>query len=54
MTNEQEKLLNKWCDTHDLTYFIDSKNRHCLCNVDWISIFDTEKELFEYINKSYE
>ena len=34
MTDIEKKLLNKWCDIHDLTYFIDSDKKHCLCDVD--------------------
>lgn len=44
-------LLDKWCCNHDMTYFIDNENRHCLCNTDWIARFDTEQELLEYIKE---
>lgn len=51
MTQQQEELLYKWCYDHDLTYFVDSENRHCLCDVDWEIRFETEKELINYIEE---
>ena len=43
--------LDKWCYNHDMTYFIDSENRHCLANVDSIIRFDTTQELLKYIKE---
>lgn len=51
MSNEQEKVLNQWCDRHDMTYFVDSDNKHCLCDVDLILRFESENELFDYIDR---
>lgn len=48
----RKKLLNKWCDIHDLTYFIDSDKKHCLCDVDWIIRFNTVQEMMDYIKEN--
>ena len=52
MTDKEKELLNKWCDNHDLTYFVDSDKKHCLRDVDWIIRFDTENEMMDYIKEN--
>ena len=51
MTDMEKELVQKWCYDHDLTYFVDSEKKHCLCDVDWIVRFDTEIEMIEYIKE---
>ena len=51
MTDAEKKLVEEWCENHDLTYFIDGKGKHCLCDVSWIARFDTEEEMIKYIKE---
>lgn len=45
----EHELINKYCYDHDLTFFIDSDGKYCLCDVDWIIRLDTKQELMEFI-----
>jgi len=51
MTAAEKEMLNKYCYNHDLTYFIDTDGKHCLCDVDWIVRLETEGELINYIKE---
>lgn len=53
MCIETENEFDRWLYNHCLTYFVDSENRHCICNEEWIARFKTEDEMFEYINESW-
>ena len=51
MTKQDEESLDKWCYDHDLTYFVDSEENHCLYDIDWIVRLKTEEELIKYIEE---
>ena len=52
MTDKEKETLDKWCNEHYLTYYVDGDKKHCLCDVDWIIRFDTVQKMMDYIKKS--
>jgi len=42
-------VINKKADDMDLTYFIDSDGKYCVCDIDWIGRFDTICNLLDYL-----
>ena len=51
MSDAGKEMLNNYCYNHDLTYFIDTNGKHCLCDVDLIIRLETEDALIKYIKE---
>ncbi len=44
-----KKVIDK-AEKMDLTYFEDSDDKHCICDVDFVDRYDTLEELEEYLD----